>query len=156
MAAYKRSNIFVFIIVISFCLIFFSGCIKDSPEEQTYTIDLDGDGRDEIIRVKRLKVEVLNSSRRKLGDFEIFDYSDELEFVDLNKDGNKQIVVWTQGKEGYDKTLMIYGLRNNRLYEILKIEVRGYIDTDFYSSSPAIKTGWTTWIWDGERFVQGF
>jgi len=156
MVAYKRSNIFVFIIIISFCLIFFSGCIKDTPEEQRYTVDLDDDGRDEIIRVKRLKVEVLSSSRRKLGDFEIFDYSDKLEFVDLNKDGNKQIVVWTQGKEGYGKTLMIYGLRNNRLYEILKIEVSGYIDTDFYSSSPTIKTGWTTWVWDGERFVQGF
>lgn len=155
MMAFKNLRI-TSILVVSILWLFIYGCAKQnkSSGEKLYTIDLNNDGKNEIIRIRQLKVDVLDQSKKKLGSFGIFDYSDQLEFIDLNKDGKKQIVLWTQGKEGYSKSLVIYGLDNNGLREIFKLDVNGNIETDFQSMLPRVKSGFTTWVWNGEQFVQ--
>jgi len=132
------------------------GCKKFQKEDQLtgYRVDLNHDGKNEIIRVNKLKVEVFSQDKIKLGDFELFDLSDKLEFIDLNKNGQKQIAVWSQGKEGFSQSLAIYGLKNKNLYEIFKVEASGRIETGFNALLPWIRSGWTTWIWNGEQFVQ--
>jgi hypothetical protein len=101
-----------------------------------------------------LNVEVLNYNKLKIGEFKIFGYSDKIQFVDLNNDGNKQIVLWTQGKEGYTTSLAIYGLRNNAIIEIFRVESNNRVEADFDSPWPEIKSGPTTWIWNGRNFVE--
>ncbi len=153
---YKNNLIILALAAGSILLLLEGGCIKYQEKDRIkgYNVDLDKDGKNEIIRVNKLKVEVFSQDKEKLGDFELFDLSGRLEFIDLNKNGHKQIVVWGQGKEGFSQSLAIYALKNKHLYEIFKVEASGEIEVNFYALSPWIKSGWTTWVWDGQGFIQ--
>ena len=156
MNIYRKKYTAIFVTVVIFSLISFSGCTKpaDLSGDEVYAVDLDGDGEDEVLRIRDVKVTVANSDGRRLGDFKLFDYSDTIEFVDLSKNGCSQIAVWTQADEGYSQGLVIYALENDKLHEIFKIETGGEIKTNFSLRWPIITVDYVTWMWNGKQFIQ--
>ncbi|MFC1703998.1 hypothetical protein ACFL1E_04345 [Candidatus Omnitrophota bacterium] len=119
-------------------------------------VDLDRDGTEEIIKIRGLEVEVFDTEKNRLGRFDISDYSEQLEFIDLSKNGKKQIVVRSGGKSsGFSETLVIYGLKNNKLVILFKLEAGGGIITNFSSFIPSIKSGSNVWVWNGSDFLPG-
>jgi len=144
-------------------------------------IDLDGDGKEEIIAVyqqfeipenilpfeKEGTIAVYNSDGEQIGRFSMPDRFDKIEFVSLNKDGVKQIVAWSSGGMHYTN-LAIYGYKDNKLYKIFENGSGCAILTDFNSAPPKIKVGipkfeekgwsyadepdWEIWAWGGKEF----
>ncbi len=150
--ALRKINKYSFrlLVIVLFACLSFIGC--SSKAKNVYNIDLDNDRREEVVKVKGLKVVVSRKNGKVIGKIDLLDYSEKIEFVDLNKDGKKQIVLWAQGDEGFSQGIVIYGLINNKLLEIFRLDVDSQIEVDFVSTPPVIIGGSTRWIWDGSRF----
>lgn len=153
------------------------GSIKDSL---VYKLDMNNDGVKEITEVKhdpldsaKTTIVVNKLERAKLktlvDSFLVPGRFKKLEFVDLNEDGNKQIVVYYKNNDGYE-SLSIYKLKNDSLLKLFNIGSRCGLDTQFNSVLSRIKVcnsqyasgnnyfvdvaSWESWVWSGEKFVK--
>ena len=140
--------------------------------------DLDGDGKAETITcTQEFLVEddwnakvggrVAISDDPNTGWFEISDRLESIEFIDLNNDGTRQIVVRMTGGMHYF-ALYIYGCKQGWLYKIFEDGSACGVITEFSSWRPAIWVGevnyddpnwcyadeplWYIWYWDGSKF----
>jgi len=143
-------------------------------EVETYKMDLDNDGIEEIITTEdRFNtyfegvVTISGLNKNKLGDFAMPDHLTNIEFISLNNDSYKQVVAWSQGGAHYTN-LSIYGYKDKRIYKLFENGSACGIETDFKSESPTIKIGkeqrdkegwsyvdepdWEIWNWDGKEF----
>ncbi|MFC1593987.1 hypothetical protein ACFL38_01535 [Candidatus Omnitrophota bacterium] len=151
----KSQTTIIYVSVFVLLMMVLSSCKNERNQlvQGGHRVDLDNDGIEEIVRFRNLKVEVFNQEGKLQGDFDAVGYSGKFEFVDLSNDGYRKIAVWTDGKEGYSKGIIIYGFKNQQVYEIFKLEVNSPIEVDFYSYQPSIQVGATKWIWNGQAFV---
>lgn len=92
---------------------------------ETYQVDLDNNGKKEIITTEfqyktglESIITIYSFDKIKLDTFSMPEYFTNIEFVSLNKDGHKQIVAYSHGM--YYLHLAIYGLKNKRLYKIFE------------------------------------
>lgn len=141
-----------------------------------YKFDLDCDGQKEIIKVEdnfdkngESMITVIKKDKSKIDSVSFPARFINMEFIDLNVDGNKQIAVYSQEKNKCN-SLIIYKFNNNRLLKIFSAENNYGIDTSFGSFLSRIKvaklksTGdnssssnmleWESWVWSGERFIR--
>ncbi len=140
-----------------------------------YRIDLDGDGLKEFIKIEdglsadsKGAVVVLAADKSKIGDFAFSGKFTRVEFVDLDSDGNQQLALWALEGTHYN-SLIIYGLKNNRVYKIFDKSSPCPIEIETHSAIPKVKVGiprlqekgwtyedepdWQVWVWSGERFI---
>ena len=111
---------------------------------------------------------VINSHGRP-NSFSISDKFKDIEFISLNKDGRKQIIVWSSGQGGYTN-IAIYKYKYAKLSELFKNGSIFPIKADFKADRPSIKIGranlkqegvsfrnaeplWQVYVWNGRRFV---
>ncbi|MCM8778264.1 MAG: VCBS repeat-containing protein [Candidatus Omnitrophica bacterium] len=151
--------------------------------EDFFKIDLDNDGREEKVVVSQEfdtfsgmpplaregRVIVYKSEGSKDGEFSVPDHIEKVEFVDLNKDGRRQILVWTLGGAHY-RSIFIYGYRNNSLYKIFHGGSASGIRVNLDSEKPTIEIArpnwgkenwsyasgeylWEVYSWEGRGFV---
>jgi len=148
-----------------------------------HRVDLDNDGEDEIITVyqkwdlldtpnpwrSESIVSVFYSGDIKIDSFSMPEVMKKIEFVSLNKDGNKCIVAWSHSGMHYTN-LAIYKYEDGKLYEIFKNGSACSVELDSEADKPMIKVGranwsqegwcyasgeplWQVYVWDGEEFV---
>lgn len=120
-------------------------------EDKSYKVDLDNDGREELIITEDrfatdlegvITVSALDKSQSS--SFSMPDHFNRLEFISLNKDGFKQIVAWSSGGAHYTN-IAIYGYKDGSLYEIFKNGSACGILTYFYASPSTIGIGSPNW-----------
>jgi len=164
-----------------FSAVFFllTGCEsvpKPKPGEENFTeifmFNLDSAGKKEIIEVKKLPHESLvmvrSMDNKPIGEFRAPGVFKKIEFVEMNMDGNKQIVLYY--KTGDLNNLVIYKIKNNDLEKMFLVEGACTIDVDFDTYLSRIKFtkrssdevdclhagARESWIWDGERFLKEY
>jgi len=151
-------------------------------ESNSYKVDLDNDGKVELIKIDREYetfenspviisglVTVINSDGSKVGQFKMPNHIGNVEFISLNKDNSKQIVAWSSGGAHYTN-IAIYGYRDGKLYKIFKNGSACPVIADFKNDKPLIKVGranwaqegwcyatgeplWQVYVWNGKEFV---
>jgi hypothetical protein len=144
---------------------------------QSYKADLDRDGRAESISVadnqkssfKEMIVKIETPGKNEVVTFSVGEYLDKIEFVDLNKDGFKQVVVWSLSGAHYTN-FVVYGFKAGKLYKIFENGSPCSVVADFNTEKPTIKvcrenfdqkdwshaTGgsvWQIYVWNGKEFV---
>lgn len=134
---------------------------------KTYKVDLNNDGKQEIITVHRIfetipitkeslpintdnEITVLKPDRSKVGSFSMPDHMGKVEFVSFNNDGFKQIVTYSEGGSNYTN-IAIYGYKDGKLYEIFENGSACGIEADFKAVKPMIKVGRANWKKKGWR-----
>jgi len=157
-------------------ILIFSQTLCLSAETETYKEDLNSDGRKETITAEdkfetqaQSIITVLGMNNNLIGRFSVPYRLKKVEFVDLNKDGNKQIIAWSSNDVLYTE-IAIYGYKDGRLYKIFEDGSPFGIKANFKSKPPAIKIGrmtlnkegtsyssvpeWEIWVWDGKEFYK--
>ncbi|MEW5758795.1 MAG: hypothetical protein AB1755_04950 [Candidatus Omnitrophota bacterium] len=169
-------NLFLIAVFLLFGCAASSGIRKDKKLDEKpkiYKLDLDNDGTKEIIQVEDVIVTqgstivtimTNTKDRKELDRINIKDFS-EIEFIDLDRNGFKQIVIYTKDKENY-YNLYIYSLKNKKLNEIFTISSPVGLDVNFKSCIPRIKAGipksedgdngptYEVWVWSGYKFIK--
>jgi len=157
-------------------------------DTKTYKVDLDNDGKKEIITTEG-KIEedvnfmiesiitVTSADRKHKDSFSMPERLEKIEFVSLNKDGRKQIVVHSHSGMHYTN-IAVYGYEKGRLHKIFEDGSACGIDAYLDDSPPLIKVGranwdakvktedgkeidwsyaseplWQVYRWDGKEFV---
>lgn len=164
-----------------FVVFLFNGCAttpsgkvdkKKTPKPIINKVDLDSDGIKELVQLEGKEItgsdetiiRILNKDKKELDRLTIQDYV-RMEFIDLDNNGCKQIVVYIKDKDNYSK-LYIYNLKDNRLNEIFSIGSPVGLDSNFKSCIPRIKSGipiekltpngptYEVWVWSGYKFIK--
>ena len=172
----KAKTIVILIIVFITMLLIFSVGRGLFAQAKTYKVDLDKDGKPEIITSQDMysaeeqgKVVIEDANNNIVGSFYVLDRLTRLEFVDLNKDGNKEIVAWSSRGALYNR-VAIYRYKDGKLYKIFEEGSTVGIEADFDTKPPVIRIGrirldkegrsykrtpdWEIWVWDGKDFYK--
>lgn len=134
-------------------------------ETKTYKVDLDGDGKKEVITVEDIfdpkigivvesVITVSSSDKIKLGNFSMPERFDKIDFISFNKDNSRQIAAWSNSGMHYTN-LAIYGFRNGKLYSIFKNGSACLIEADFKAAKPLVKVGRANWEQKGWSYGTG-
>ena len=168
------------LLILSILILFFSSSVF--AEGNSYKVDLDNDGREELIVVDKQfettedppivisgLVTVFKADGSEVGSFIIRNYMGDVETISLNRDGSRQIVAWSFGGAHYTN-IAIYGYNDGRLYKIFENGSAGPVKVDFEADEPIIKVGranweqkswcyatgeplWQVYVWSGEEFI---
>jgi len=174
-----------YLILLIFSLFLLSGCPtsdssikKDGKKKippKIYRLDLDADRVKEIVKIEdRFEekqdfwVEFFLPLEKKEISFVMPGRFTDLEFIELNENGPKQMAIYYEDKDRLSN-LVIFELRNNRLVKIFAAIGCCGIETDFSSVLARIKVGkspsgskdcfwgdashWEVWVWQGEKFI---
>ena len=137
MKSYIKIIFFLFISTYSF---------SSSAEITTHSADLDGNGKIENIKVEpegtEVGISVYTSDNKFVGKFSVPSHLEEVNFVNLNRDNCKQIVVWSH-KKPYWTTLVIREFKNGALFQCFGGNTMCGIGADFESIPPTIIMGQT-------------
>jgi len=150
---------------------------KIDQNTKIYYADLNGDGRKEMIEIEDRSAKdavfilsVGNRNRNKTMDLidglVISGKIRKIELVDLNDDGQMQIVVYFDDLERVSN-IIVYQLKNNKLYKIFSAASEYGVAAEF-ETIPRIKVGkpskynnssnflpdWDSWVWLGDKFVK--
>jgi|GEM_PF-959311 len=145
-------------------------------ETKTYRIDLNNDGKNEIITLTdnfdtqaEGLVTVFTPANKEIGSISMPDHLGKVEFISLNHDGIKQIIAYSYGGAHYTN-IAIYGYNGKKLYKIFEDGSACDIETDFKADKPLIKLGranwnkkgwcyadeplWQIYTWNGKKFAE--
>lgn len=150
-----------------------------SADIKSYKVDLDNDGKKEIITTEG-KIEkdinfmiesiitVTSADKKHKDSFSMPERLEKIEFISLNRDGRKQIIAQSHSGMHYSN-LAIYGYRDGALYKIFGNGSACGIETDFKADRPLIKIGvpnfekegwsyadeplWEIYAWNRKTFV---
>ncbi|MFH1772317.1 MAG: hypothetical protein ABH872_05825 [Candidatus Omnitrophota bacterium] len=156
--------------------------LADYFEIIEHRIDLDNDGKEEIIEhsvwfdapgtmlpVPSIgEVVVYDNHGVRQSNFFMPGSVDRIEFVVLANDGCKQIAAFSYDKN-HHANIAIYGYKDNQLYPVFSSGSDCGIETCFDSDKPFIRVGaenlanegsscadeplWQVYVWDGYEFV---
>ena len=144
-------------------------CFSTYAEDNSYTIDLDNDGKKETIVVQRLfetisedspplqinnNITIFKPDGTKANSFFMPDRMGEIEFISLNKDGLKQIVAWSSGGAHYTN-IAIYGYLDGELFLLFQDGSACLIEVDFEAEKPTIEVGRANWEKEGWSYASG-
>ncbi|MDD5431814.1 MAG: hypothetical protein PHO70_02375 [Candidatus Omnitrophica bacterium] len=169
-----------------FLALFLSGCLTSSGSVNNKTkdnkvfvvkkADLNGDMLIEIVtaedqkdQVSKGRVAVMRKDKGEIGSFSVPGHFSNLELIELDMDGCKQIAV--RSKDDSNRTYFtIHKLKNMNLVKIFEISSDSGIETEFDSTIPRIRVArnitkvdgscqikeikWATWVWTGDRFIK--
>lgn len=161
-------------------LFLLNGCAttgKDTPGKEAkkkpkiYKVDFENDGLKETVQLEDKAITggdaiitILNKKKEEIDKLSVEDFQD-LELIDLDNNGHKQIVIYTKDDANYSN-LTIYSLKNGRLNEIFSIGSPMGLDTNFKACIPRIKAGipkhegqaisltYEVWVWSGYKFIK--
>lgn len=181
MEAMKRA-VLVALILLSLCGCIRNKQPKLTKEEiargvEVYRVDVDSDSIKEIVRIdpeangtKDGCVQIIKKNPRDSRTFEIPGKIIKTELIELNWDSCQQVAVTYEDKD-LNTNLVIYGFKNKKLSKLFYINSKCSIETDSDSDSPLFRvkvgrpkpglescssksdTDWSSWVWDGERFI---
>ncbi len=149
---------------------------KDTPGTKTQKIDLNNDRVKEIVQIEDKFdtdgvsiVTIAKPKADKIASFQVPGRFNAIEFAELDGDGQKQIVVYYEGKDG-SSNLVIYSLKNNKLSKIFTISSPCGIEADLSTILARVRVdkpvcdeegcycndlpNWEKWVWSGERFIK--
>ena len=167
--------------VAALALLISSGCAsmdkyKSEPADTLYQADINGDSKDEIIRVKdkfdtqsKTIIEVLKKNRIQIGSFSVPGRLEKIDFVELGIGPRKDISVHYINKDD-SQTLSIYTLKDDKFRKIFTVSSNCGLETDYDSVLARIKVGkficngdicscadvnnGEIWIWTGDKFLK--
>lgn len=140
---------------------------------KSYVIDINADGSKETIEVEdrfltdtAFVLTVKNRRKEVIDSLCIPGKIRKLELIDLNDNGQKQMLVYFDGVPDLSN-IIIYQLKNNKLYKIFAIASEYGVDARF-DTIPRIKVGkpsksnnssnflpdWDSWVWVGDKFIR--
>lgn len=172
---------FAGIVALALALLISSGCAsmdkyKSDPADAVYLADLNGDSRDEIVRVKdkfdtqsKTIIEVLRKNKMQLGSFSVPGRLEKIDFIELDISPRKGISVHYRNRDG-SETVSIYTFGDGKFSTIFTVDSNCGIETDYSSVLARIKTGkficsagicsctdvnnGEMWIWTGDKFLK--
>jgi len=142
----------------------------------SFSVDLNKDKKNEVVQFEDGLnggiVTVLSKDGDLVDKVAIPGHIRRVEAISLNKDNIKQILVWFETGDHY-RSIAIYGLKDNELYEIFRNGSPTGIETNFESPLPSIRINiakeannmvysmpeaksndWQIWFWNGKEFLQ--
>lgn len=169
-------------------IVFSSGCLtadktknKEKKNIETYRVDLDGDGTEELVEIEDryiksgdtfMRITKVQKNRNVVAkeySLTIPGHFIRAEIIDLDTDNFKQMAIFYDTKDSRIN-IAIYKLKNNKLSKVFTTSSNCDIETDM-ELVPRIKvakskTGgrdcsaslqgsdWETWAWSGEKFIK--
>lgn len=142
---------------------------------QSYTTDLGADSKSKIVEIEDkystegvfvLSVKERNKTKDVIDSLVISGKIIKLELADFDYDGFKKLVVHFDGPDKKEN-IVVYQLKNNKLYKIFSVTSEYGLDTDFqtipkirvgkaskHNNTSAFMPAWDSWVWVGGKFVK--
>jgi len=170
-----------FVCITALALSISSGCAsvdkyKSAPTDKIYRADINGDNKDEIIRVKdkfdaqaKSEVEVLKKNKIQLGNFSVPGKVIKVDFIELSMGSCKHISVHYRNRDD-SETVNIYAFKDDSFRKIFTLSSNCGIETEYASALARIRAGkficngdvcsctdansGEMWIWTGDKFLR--
>jgi hypothetical protein len=149
---------------------------KSEPGDAIYQGDINGDNKDEIIRVKdkfdtqsKTIIEVLKKNKIQVGSFSVPGRMEKIDFVELGMGGQRYISAHYRSRDD-SETVAIYLFKDDKFRKIFSLDSNCGIETDYDSALARIKAGkficngdicsctdidgGQMWIWTGDKFLK--
>ncbi len=168
---------------VAFALALFISCgcasidkYKSDPADTVYKVDINGDNKGEIIRIKNkfdtqseTIIEVLKKNRIQIDSFSVPGALKKIDFIELGIGPQKHISVHYRNRDD-SETVNIYAFKNAKFRRIFTISSNCGVEANYDSVLARIKTGkficdgdicsctsidnGEMWIWTGDKFLQ--
>ncbi|MEI8349685.1 MAG: hypothetical protein WCI77_05985 [Candidatus Omnitrophota bacterium] len=174
------------LVVLVLLAVSFSSCLTLNGKKEKlpkgveqFKVDLDNDMIAEVVEVTdrfdaqadalvTITKKDKEPSKNKVNTFTVPGRFTKIQFIDLNNNDYKQIVVYYEAKGML--ALVIYDIKDNRLSRLFTAESSCGVDGDFDSGLSRVKIGknksgtadcsteqldtWELWAWSGEKFIK--
>lgn len=149
---------------------------KSEPGDAIYKADINGDNKDEFVRVKdkfdtqsKTIIEVLKKNKIQVGSFFVPGRIEKIDFIELGMGGQKYISAHYRNRDD-SETVAIYLFKDDKFRKIFALDSNCGIETDYDSALARIKAGkficngdicsctdidnGEMWIWTGDKFLK--